>query len=248
MGSSTSNNIHRVTSSDKMADADIKFQHFDLRVKGEPARLLLAYGGLKYQDDRIVRPWDNMGPWSALKPTMPWGQLPCLNYNGQKICQSMTICRFLAREIGIAGRNSLEMAQVDEIIDVFSDGIDATIKAWNSPNKREGLEQLTSQTFPTVLGQLERRLTQGGGQFMVGNTFSWADLQVFYFCGKDFICPNVLAKYPKLSNLVRRVGQMPNIKKWVESRPANGNPSKDFLIFFKNAYDILASKDIESKL
>ena len=101
---------------------------------------------------------------------------------------------------------------------------------------------------------------------MVGNTFSWADLQVFYFCGKDFICPNVsnqvdvgfrslinfifkvLAKYPKLSNLVRRVGQMPNIKKWVESRPANGNPSKDFLIFFKNAYDILASKDIESKL
>ena len=27
--------------------ADIKFQYFDLRVKGEAARLLLAYGGLK---------------------------------------------------------------------------------------------------------------------------------------------------------------------------------------------------------
>ena len=68
-----------------------------------------------------------MEPWKALKPTMPWGQLPCLTYNGQKICQSMTICRFLAREIGIAGRNNLEMAQVDEIIDAITDAIDATV-------------------------------------------------------------------------------------------------------------------------
>merc|ERR1712117_36504 len=239
MGSSV---LFRQYSSPTMAD--IKFQYFDLRVKGEPARLLLAYGGLKYQDDRIVRPWDNMGPWSALKPTMPWGQLPCLTYNGQKICQSMAICRFLAREIGIAGRNNLEMAQVDEIIDVITDAIDATYKAWNASNKREALVALTTQTLPTTLQQLERRLTQGGGQFMVGNTFSWADLHLFYFCGKDFISPNVLAKYPKLSNLVRRVGQIPNVKRWIDSRPQNNNPNKDFLIFFKNAFEILA----ESKL
>ena len=35
--------------------------------------------------------------------------------------------RFLAREIGIAGRNSLEMAQVDEIVDVIQDAVDATV-------------------------------------------------------------------------------------------------------------------------
>ena len=77
-----------------------------------------------------------MGPWSALKPTMPWGQLPCLTYNGQKICQSMTICRFLAREIGIAGRNNLEMAQVDEIIDVIQDAIEASVSRFNCCNKQ----------------------------------------------------------------------------------------------------------------
>ena len=37
------------------------------------------------------------------------------------------ISRFLAREIGIAGRNSLEMAQVDEIVDVIQDAVDATV-------------------------------------------------------------------------------------------------------------------------
>ena len=72
-----------------------------------------------------------MKPWAALKPTMPWGQVPCLTYNGQKICQSMAICRFLAREIGIAGRNNLEMAQVDEIIDVIQDAIEASVSIFD---------------------------------------------------------------------------------------------------------------------
>ena len=68
-----------------------------------------------------------MNNWQAMKPTMPWGQLPCLTWNGERLCQSMTICRFLAREMGIAGRNSLEMAQVDEIVDVIQDVITANV-------------------------------------------------------------------------------------------------------------------------
>ena len=41
--SHTCQNIVTVTS---LAMADIKFTYFDLRVKGEAARILLAYGGL----------------------------------------------------------------------------------------------------------------------------------------------------------------------------------------------------------
>jgi len=95
---------------------EIKFTYFDLRVKGEAARLLLAYSGLKWEDDRVVLPWDDFEVWKKMKPTMPWGQLPCLTWNGERLCQSMSICRFLAREIGVAGRNSMEMAQVDELL------------------------------------------------------------------------------------------------------------------------------------
>ena len=46
-----------------------------------------------YVDDRVVAPWTDPAPWTALKPTMPWGQMPQLTYKGEKICQSMTICR-----------------------------------------------------------------------------------------------------------------------------------------------------------
>ena len=75
--------------------ADIKYTYFDLRVKGEPARLLLAYAGLKYTDERVALGWDNPAPWQAMKPSMPWGQLPCLTWNGEVICQSMAICRYV---------------------------------------------------------------------------------------------------------------------------------------------------------
>ena len=32
---------------------NIKLTYFDLRARAEPCRLLLAYGGIKYEDDRI---------------------------------------------------------------------------------------------------------------------------------------------------------------------------------------------------
>ena len=52
--------------------SDIKYIYFDLRVKGEPARLLLAHGGVKYTDERIELGWNDPKPWTELKPTMPW--------------------------------------------------------------------------------------------------------------------------------------------------------------------------------
>ena len=48
----------------------------------------------------------------------------------------MAICRFLAREAGIGGRNSLEIAMVDEIVDVLQDSIEANVRI---PNKGESL-------------------------------------------------------------------------------------------------------------
>ena len=53
------------------------------------------------------------------------------------------------------------------------------------------------------------------------------------------IAHQVLKSYPKLSDLVARVGAMPNVKKWMETRPANGEPQQGFMIYFKNAYQIL---------
>ena len=52
---------------------------------------------------------------------MPLGQIPILEFDGTTISQSLTIARFLAKEFGLAGKNNLEQAQAEMIIDAGND-------------------------------------------------------------------------------------------------------------------------------
>jgi glutathione S-transferase len=108
---------------------------------------------------------------------------------------------------------------------------------------REALVQLTEETYPAVLGRLEGRLGERGGQHLVGSAFTWADLHLFFFCSEDFLEPGVLAGYPGLAGLAGRVGALPAIKGWVEGRPADGKMPDGYKIYFQNAYKILQGMD-----
>merc|ERR1712055_384876 len=196
---------------------NIKLTYFDLRARAEPCRLLLAYGGLQYKDERIPPPWDPASTWATVKPTTPFGQLPLLKWGDEVICQSMACARFVAREVGLAGNTSMESAQVDEIIDVIQDLINAGVKLFFAKDEA-GMKTHGEVTVPTALGQLEKKLVSRGGQFFVGNNFTWADLHTFMYIS-DLPSKDVLNSFPKLKNLVERVGNIPNIKNWVETRP-----------------------------
>jgi len=196
---------------------NIKLTYFDLRARAEPCRLMLAYGGLQYEDERIPPPWEPDTTWPALKPTTPYGQLPVLQWDDQVICQSVACARFIAHEVGLAGNTNMEKAQVDEIVDVIQDLVNAFVELYVAKDEA-GLKKFAEETVPTAFGQLEKRLESRGGQFFVGNTFSWADLHTFMYLS-DLPDKSVLKSFPKLENLLERVGNIPNIKKWVETRP-----------------------------
>jgi len=190
----------------------VKLTYFNLRGRAEYARLLLAYGGIEYEDCRVEG-----SDWGKLKPTTPYGSLPVLEWNGETIAQSITLSRFIAKEVGLAGRCNLECAQADEIADAITDMGNAFSKAHFSKDE-VAMKKFITETLPTGLGQIEKRLNERGGQFLVGNALTWADIVVFNFCG-SLPDQSVLAKVPKIKNLVGRVGEIPNIKKWVEKRP-----------------------------
>merc|ERR1712142_1295209 len=56
---------------------------------------------------------------------------------------------------------------------------------------------LTGKTFPAALSFLEKRLTERGGQFMVGNSFSWADLHLFFFLLRGIHVSNCFVFLPQ---------------------------------------------------
>ena len=47
--------------------------------------------------------------------------MPELKWNDEILVQSNAITRFVAKEVGIAGKNSVEMAQCDAIVDFCSE-------------------------------------------------------------------------------------------------------------------------------
>jgi len=203
--------------------AQIKLTYFNLRARAEPARLVLAYAGAKYDDVRLPAPWDNPKPWATLKPTTPYGQCPLLEWDGEVIAQSMAITRFLAAQFGLKGRNNVESAQVDEIVDAIEDVIGVTIKTHFEEDpaaKAAKVAELNKTAVLPMLQSVEKRLVSRGGQFLVGNNISLADIHLYFFCS-EYTTPPMLTATPKIADLVRRIGALPNIQRWVRARPAS---------------------------
>merc|ERR1712088_721156 len=60
----------------------VKLTYFNLRGRAEPSRLLLAYGGIKFEDCRLTPAFEDPKEWSELKPKTPYGSLPLLEWDG----------------------------------------------------------------------------------------------------------------------------------------------------------------------
>ncbi len=48
---------------------------------------------------------------------MPFGQLPVLEYKGQKLAQTKALCRFLGKQFGLYPEDNFEAAQLDMLAD-----------------------------------------------------------------------------------------------------------------------------------
>ncbi len=66
-----------------------------------------------------------------LSPEVPTGQLPMLEVNGTKLCQSVAIGRFLADKAGIAGKTRLEQAQSEVVVHTINDVVNSECRTGN---------------------------------------------------------------------------------------------------------------------
>lgn len=52
---------------------------------------------------------------------MPFGQVPVLEVDGKMINQSMAICRYLAKQCSLVGKNDWEALEIDATVDSIND-------------------------------------------------------------------------------------------------------------------------------
>merc|ERR1712172_25982 len=70
---------------------ELRLTYFPARGRAEISRLILAHAGLKFDDIRL-----SGEDFGKVKPLLPYGSMPILEYKGEVICESMAIAKFLA--------------------------------------------------------------------------------------------------------------------------------------------------------
>lgn len=210
----------------------IKYTYFPVEGLGELARFCLAYWGVEWEDNRV-----NGEQWrGGLKEKSLFGTLPLLEFDGEVIGQSNAIARFIAKKAGVAGRNELEQAKADMMVDYYMDYFNKLRKmrfATSPEEQKKDVQDFFENWLPDFLKRSEAILQKNGGKYLAGDALTYADFA--YTIILDFLIKpeekafanqdnqydrfNLLKKYPGLDDLRKRIHEEPNIKKYVQQRP-----------------------------
>lgn len=52
---------------------------------------------------------------------MPMGQMPVLEVDGRRVHQSLAMCRYVAKQVGVAGNDAFEDLQIDALVDTINE-------------------------------------------------------------------------------------------------------------------------------
>jgi len=210
-----------------MTKTGYKLHYFDVRGRAEIIRWILHYSGQDFEDVRIP----NLDAWKTEKPKTLFGQVPYLEVeqNGKTeiIGQTHAIARYLARQYGLVGKDALEEAHVDGIVDYVNDAkkpfYDWIKAIKTSDPKAETLrtDYLATGVVPFLqkLEALLEKSQNGQPGFFVGKQLTWADLTAVTFLDELVrLDPTVLTPYPALQSLTKRIHEQKGIKEWLAKR------------------------------
>ncbi|CAD6195270.1 unnamed protein product [Caenorhabditis auriculariae] len=198
-----------------------KLTYFPIRGAGEGSRQIFALAGQEFEDNRVPRE-----QWLTLKPTAPFGQMPYLEFDGKKLAQSYAINRYLARQFGFAGKSAFEEALVDSLADHLKDHMSECRPYFVVfAGFGEGdVDKLRRETLAPAVTKnyafFTKFLKENGSGFLVGSSVTWVDLLVAQHTA-DLLknSPEVLDAFPEVKAHQQKIHSIPNIKKWLETRP-----------------------------
>ncbi|MDX1408894.1 MAG: glutathione S-transferase [Saprospiraceae bacterium] len=198
----------------------MKLIYFDFNGgRGEACRLALHIAGIPFEDERI--PLDD---WPGMKDSTPFGQLPILEVDGERITQSNSINRYVGKLGGLYPEEPLEALRCDEPMDAVDDLMNKIVPTFfieDDEQKRKARAELADGPIPVYLKSLGRILEDRGGEYFAGNRLTVADLKVFLFVRYmrsgmlDYVAtdlPDTLA--PNLVTHFERINAHPAIVDW----------------------------------
>lgn len=185
----------------------LKLTYFDGTGRAELARLLFTIGNVEFVDERVER-----ADFPALKPTLPLGQLPVLQVNGNTYSQGMAIARYAAKVSGLYPQDPVDALRAEMVSETVLDLMNAFVAVMfaemDDASRAEKSKVFVGETAPKFLKALEDMVQ--GEVFFLGDkdAMCYADVHVFDCVRnglKEFFPSLSTAAFPKLETLMTEI-------------------------------------------
>ena len=212
----------------------MKLVYFNLRGLAETSRLLFAINHQEYEDFRYPIKVNDWKTHDIVKDEFDLdkknqlllkslNKVPFLTDDGNVICQSKAIERYIARKYNMMGSNLIQGAHIDSICECVRDFKDIYQRVRKTPEdeKESAMKVWFTETLVEKLLLLENILGSDG--FSVGNSMSLADVVLYSFITQFFdnkkAALAVISTTPKIQKIIDNVSNNENLKRWLLNRP-----------------------------
>ncbi|CEF69522.1 Hematopoietic prostaglandin D synthase [Strongyloides ratti] len=161
--------------------------------------------------------------WDIIKDSMPFQQLPVLEFDGKILFQSAAIEKYLAKQFGYMGENDFEDAQIDQILLSINDvmlNFNILVEAKNSTQKVWMTKELIKNSITPALKCFEKLLSENNSLHFVGNKITLADLAMFHFLWfcKNRISPSILNDFITIEQFYNMMIQDEKLMNYINTR------------------------------
>ena len=158
--------------------------------------------------------YDYIKDWPAIKKSglAEYEQLPVLEVNGKKYCESNAINIYLGEIFNLMGNNPEENYQINNLLMTYDDIFQLVLNIMHAdPDKKDELKKKGEDRMKFFIKKFEKRYVEhGAGKYFLGDKFTLAD--IYLCCGIleniSLLCPKnfeIKEIAPNLGNLVQRV-------------------------------------------
>ncbi|XP_053315505.1 glutathione S-transferase 3-like [Spea bombifrons] len=190
-----------------------KLYYFNGRGKMESIRWLLAAAGVEFEEVFL----ETREQYEALlkAEAFLFQQVPMVEIDGMKLVQTKAIQQYIAGKHNLYGKDLRERAIIDMYVGGTTDLMDIILlHPFLLPEeKKRHIEIIGQKAKNRYFPVYEKVLQDHGETFLVGNQFSWADIQLLEaILMVEEKCPDILSHFPLLQSFKKRISEIPTIK------------------------------------
>ncbi|XP_040329702.1 glutathione S-transferase A4-like [Herpailurus yagouaroundi] len=194
-----------------------KLCYFRGRGRMESIRWLLAAAGVEFEEEFI----ETTEQYEKLQKDgrLLFGQVLMVEIDGMVLTQTRAILSYLAAKYDLYGKDLKETVRINMYADGTLDLMLMTAQAAFKPpeEKEENLTLIVKKAKTRYFPAFEKILNDHREDFLVGNKFSWADIQLLEaILMVEELDASVLSDFPLLKAFKARISNIPTIKKFLQ--------------------------------